>query len=80
MAQKGRRRALTLNIRSVTAEGMKLLVTQLKHAIDQAARRMGVNSPRVLHKINRFGETVIALILPAEKGIDERRPKDSGRH
>ncbi len=45
---------------------MNLLVQQLKAAIDELARRKGLRGARVLDKVNRYGEVVIALILPRD--------------
>jgi hypothetical protein len=57
-----RRRALTLNGRSVTDRLVDLLVAQLKSAIQRLLDAKGVRA-RVLDKVNRYGEIVIGVIL-----------------
>lgn len=47
-------------------EGVNLLVQQLKAAIDDLAKKKGLRGARVLDKVNRYGEIVIALILPRD--------------
>jgi hypothetical protein len=46
---------------------MKLLVNALKNAIDDLAKKKGLENYRVAYKVNTRGEIVIALILPAER-------------
>lgn len=53
-------------IRSVYSRGVNLLVQQLKAAIDELAKKKGLSGARVLDKVNRYGEIVIALILPRD--------------
>jgi hypothetical protein len=45
---------------------VNLLVQQLKAAIDELAKKKGLSGARVLDKVNRYGEIVIALILPRD--------------
>ncbi len=45
---------------------VNLLVQQLKAAIAELAKRKGLHGARVLEKVNRYGEIVIALILPGK--------------
>ena len=45
---------------------MNLLVQQLKADIDELAKKKGLSGARVLDKVNRHGEIVIALILPRD--------------
>lgn len=53
---------------------MNLLVQQLKAAIAELAHRKGLRGVRVLEKVNRYGEIVIALILPRkDASAPERR-------
>ena len=51
-------------MRSGTIVAMSLLVQQLKGAIADLAKKKGIAGARVLDKVNRYGEVVIALILP----------------
>jgi len=52
---------------------VNLLVQQLKASIAELARRKGLVGARVLEKVNRYGEVVIALILPPrENGSSEQ--------
>ena len=46
---------------------MTLLVQQLKSAIANLAKAKGIAGARVLDKVNRYGEVVIALILPVDR-------------
>lgn len=46
---------------------MNLLVQQLKTSIAALARARGLAGARVLEKVNKYGEIVIALILPANE-------------
>lgn len=52
---------------------MNLLVQQLKASIAELARNKGLSGARVLEKVNRYGEVVIALILPPRGGGSERQ-------
>jgi hypothetical protein len=46
---------------------MDLLVAALKIAIAEVVKAKGIVGARVLDKVNRYGETVIAVILPKKK-------------
>ena len=46
---------------------MNLLVSQLKIAIAELAKAKGIEGAKALEKVNKYGEVVIALILPARK-------------
>jgi hypothetical protein len=74
-----RRRALTLNGRSVTDRLVDLLVAQLKSAIQRLLDAKGVRA-RVLDKVNRYGEIVIGVILEKPgKAPDGDAEREVGR-
>jgi hypothetical protein len=54
---------------------VSLLVQQLKAAIADLAKTKGIAGARVLDKVNRYGEVVIALILPSEPRKEETQEK-----
>lgn len=70
--------AVDLNMGSAIVRHVNLLVTQLKAAIRELLASMGVRA-RVLDKTNRFGETVIGVILDPrsrpEASVDEPKPR-----
>ena len=46
---------------------MNPLIDELKAAIAALAQAKGLRDAVVMHRVNKYGEVVIALILPARK-------------
>jgi len=47
--------------------GMNLLLDHVKNAISDLAQAKGIKGARVLDKVNRRGDLVIALIIPPSR-------------
>ncbi len=46
---------------------MNLLVNTLKHALSDLAKAKGLETARVLDKVNARGELVVAIIIPPSR-------------